>query len=169
MRKLGFDFHGVLDNDPEFFSELTKCLVNGGNEVHVITGEKDTPEFRKNLAEMGISYTHLFSIASHHLKIGTKVWYKDADNPFMDEETWNKTKADYCEREKIDMHLDDSEHYGKHFKTPFALYQKSPQKNKMDCPDCIWSNEPEGCNVKRGSPVCVLNKRPRRIKKCLNT
>jgi len=29
------------------------------------------------------------------------------------------------------------------------------------CPDCVWFNEPEGCNVERDSPVCLLNKRPR--------
>ena len=28
------------------------------------------------------------------------------------------------------------------------------------CPDCIWFNDPGGCNVKRGSKTCLLNKRP---------
>lgn len=32
------------------------------------------------------------------------------------------------------------------------------------CSDCVWFNDPEGCNVERGSPVCILNKRPRKNK-----
>jgi len=31
-----------------------------------------------------------------------------------------------------------------------------------NCPDCDWYNDPEGCNVKRDSSVCKLNKRPRK-------
>jgi hypothetical protein len=122
--RLGLDLHGVLDYNPQFFSEFTACLVNNGHDVHVITGEKDTPTLRNKLDFLGIKYTHLFSIISYHLSIGTSVWYKDFDNPFLDEETWNRTKADYCEREKIDMHIDDSEVYGRYFRTPFLLYRK---------------------------------------------
>jgi hypothetical protein len=30
-----------------------------------------------------------------------------------------------------------------------------------NCPDCVWFNVPEGCNVDRDSSTCLLNKRPR--------
>ena len=29
------------------------------------------------------------------------------------------------------------------------------------CPDCIWYNQPEGCNVARGSNQCLLNRKPK--------
>jgi hypothetical protein len=29
------------------------------------------------------------------------------------------------------------------------------------CLDCDWFNQPEGCNVERGSKICDLNKRQR--------
>jgi hypothetical protein len=29
------------------------------------------------------------------------------------------------------------------------------------CPDCVWFNQPEGCNVKRDSPTCLSNKQIR--------
>jgi len=28
-----------------------------------------------------------------------------------------------------------------------------------NCPDCIWFNDPHGCNVKRDSDICKLNKK----------
>lgn len=121
--KLGLDFHGVLDENP-LFTQMAKDHVRRGDEVHIITGEKDTPEFRAKLEAMGIQYTHLFSIPSYHISIGTKVWYKDPDNPFMDEEVWNRTKAEYCERVGIDMHIDDSERYCRYFTTPYLIYRR---------------------------------------------
>ena len=32
------------------------------------------------------------------------------------------------------------------------------------CPDCVWFNDPGGCNVKRDSEICRLNKRLKRRK-----
>ena len=37
------------------------------------------------------------------------------------------------------------------------------------CSDCAWFNDPEGCNVERDSPVCLLNKRPRKNKETVIT
>lgn len=124
--KLGLDYHGVLDHKPQLFSELTNLLVSSGCEVHIITGEMDTPKLRQSLEALGIHYTHVFSISSYHKSIGTNMWFKDPDNPFIDQETWDKTKAEYCQRESIDLHIDDSRKYGKYFTTPFLLYRKGP-------------------------------------------
>ena len=120
--KLGLDFHGVLDENPLFIRMATDH-VRRGDEVHIITGEEDTPKFREKLEAMGVRYTHLFSISSYHISIGTKVWYKDSENPFMDERIWNRTKAEYCERMRIDYHIDDSEKYLQYFTTPYLLYR----------------------------------------------
>ena len=30
-----------------------------------------------------------------------------------------------------------------------------------NCTDCVWYKQPEGCNVKRGSRTCDLNRKPR--------
>ena len=34
-----------------------------------------------------------------------------------------------------------------------------------ECPDCIWFRQPLGCNVKRESDLCLLNKKARSTKK----
>jgi hypothetical protein len=122
--KLGFDFHGVLDKEPRTFSILTELLVKSGHEVHVITGEEDAPLLREKLKALRIHYTHLFSIASYHKSTGTKMWRDEKNTPWMDKEIWDVTKAWYCNKNKIDLHIDDSVSYGKHFKTPYLLFTK---------------------------------------------
>lgn len=40
--KIGLDFHGVIDADPEFFAVETELLIKAGHEVHIITGHEYT-------------------------------------------------------------------------------------------------------------------------------
>lgn len=122
IKKIGLDIHGVISSNPEFFSQLTKDLISAGWEVHILTG----PTKKKALAEIkdfNISYTHFFSIEDYHLEKKTPILYDELGNPWLDSETWDKTKGQYCEENKISLHLDDTGRYKKYFKTDFALYQ----------------------------------------------
>lgn len=123
--KIGLDFHGVIDSSPLFFCCLSWRFVEDGHEVHIITGEEDTREFRKRLKGFMVKYTHLFSISSYHKSIGTKVWYDEKNTPWMDEDVWNKTKAWYCKENQIDLHIDDSEVFLQYFETPCILWRKA--------------------------------------------
>ncbi len=130
--KIGIDIHGVSDSNKEFFSALTKALVENGHEIHVLTGSKATKEFKKYVKEnLGLSWTHFFSITSHHKNMGTPM-LEIGGKPYMDEKVWDRTKAEYCAKNKIDLHMDDSPVYGKYFTTPYARYfsNKKPEKKK---------------------------------------
>ena len=35
-----------------------------------------------------------------------------------------------------------------------------------NCPSCRWFGVPEGCNVKRDSEICLLNKKKKENNKC---
>jgi hypothetical protein len=59
-------------------------------------------------------------LADYHKEKGVELLYDDNGNPWIDDETWNQTKAEICEKENIDFHIDDSPIYGKYFKTPYA-------------------------------------------------
>lgn len=123
--KLGLDFHGVVEAYPKFFQPITKTLINAGHQVHIITGAKYSEEIYYKLNyECGLlkGYTHFFSIVDHHTKQGTNIWYDEKETPWMDEGTWNKTKSYYCERENINLHIDDSMKYLEHFTTPFVHF-----------------------------------------------
>lgn len=123
--KLGLDFHGVLDDDREYFSNLSRRVLNEGGEVHVITGSQDTPELRDKIARLGVVFSHFFSISTYHTDIGTTVW-EDDRGPWMDADVWDKSKAEYCLRHGINIHIDDSPVYGKHF-CPSTVYVKYPE------------------------------------------
>lgn len=128
--KVGIDIHGVIDVRPDFFSTLSKLLVDNLHEVHVITGAKIDHDI-KYLKKHKIHFTHLFSITDHHSNKGTPiVWDKNGD-PHFDAYTWDKTKAEYCKEQGIDLHFDDSDTYNYFFKTPYArFYSKDTHRGK---------------------------------------
>ena len=116
--KIGIDIHGVIDVRPDIYGPLSHALILSGHEVHIMTGIEYCKEVEKQLEN--IYYTHYFSIVGHHKKLGTKIWY-DNGLPFMDEPTWNKTKAEYAAEVGLDMIFDDSLRYGEYFK-PETIY-----------------------------------------------
>ena len=135
--KIGFDFHGILDiflqpntvvRAPAVFKILADLLLDAGHEVYIITGEENTLAFRNELARLGIRYTKIFSITTYHKRKGTSVRYDKNGEPWLDKDLWNRTKADYCRRNKIDLHIDDSAIYGKYFTTPFLLLCRGKKK-----------------------------------------
>ncbi len=120
--KIALDLHGVINTNPEFFSALSNLLVENGHEVHVLTGSHETVEIHEELKSYGLRYTHFLSIADYNKSIGTNVWYDDKGTPWMDAEAWDRTKGDYCSRNKIDLCIDDTIKYGDFFTTPFARF-----------------------------------------------
>lgn len=123
--KIGLDIHGVIDENPDFFKAVCAAMIKDGHEIHIITG----PSLSKvgyELLAMGFEpmkhYTSIFSIVDYHIEIGTEITYDKQGHAWMDKYLWDRTKGDYCLREKIDMHLDDSDAYAYFFKTPFARF-----------------------------------------------
>lgn len=158
MVKVGLDIHGVIDYDPEFFSELSHSLVNVGNEVHIITGASKTEEIENKLYEFNIAYTHFFSIVDHNIN---DVKYDELGDPWLDDLTWDMAKATYCEERKIHVHIDDTPEYGKYFKsTRFVLYEKSTMNMNMKV-RAIVASAPEDCDnypCKKNCPQFILFK-----------
>lgn len=128
--KIGIDIHGVIDSNPEFFSSLSKLLVDNGHEVHILTGSKLKLE-EDFLKEHNISFTHLYSITEHHENLGTPIKWDNAGDPHLDTYLWDKSKAEYCKEHGIDIHFDDSDTYGYFFKTAYArFYGKDTDRTK---------------------------------------
>lgn len=120
--KIGLDLHGIVDTCPEFFGELTRLFVAAGHEIHISTGSHiKEGRVEEKLKEMGIHYTHLFSIADYHKEKGTVMSYDKEHMPWIKDEDWNKTKGDYCKEHGIDIHIDDTKRYANYFSTPFLF------------------------------------------------
>ena len=121
--KIGLDIHGVIDSNFKMFCELTNMLVREGHEVHVITGPSESL-VENMLKDNDIVYTHFFSIVDNAKKNNIGIRLDEDGNPWIDGDFWDRSKAKYCEEQGIDLHLDDSDIYGKHFKTPYARFKK---------------------------------------------
>ncbi len=130
--KISLDLHGVIDSDPKFFAVFTETLYRQRCEIHVVTGQEISVELTKQLKNYGIIYDHLFSITSYHKVIGSTVKYKDGNllHPLIDPKLWDPTKAEYCRNENINVHIDDSRHYGKYFiyNTKYVKYDDKIKK-----------------------------------------
>jgi hypothetical protein len=135
MYKLGLDIHGVITDDTEALRVLACAVMSFGCEVHIISGPPITV-IKQELEQLGfkenIHYSHIFSIVDHHISAGTHVTWDERGHAWTDEYTWDKTKADYCLRTGINLHIDDSDQYGYFFKTPYArFFSKNKRKQKI--------------------------------------
>ena len=129
--KIAIDIHGVIDSDPTFFSEFINLFIENGHEIHILTGRLINERLDNKLKDLGIYYTHIFSMAQYLIEKGEDVHWEDDDNPWFGDEVWNKVKGEYCFEKDIDMCIDDTEAYMKNFNTPFLLYRdKNSNKNK---------------------------------------
>lgn len=123
--RIGLDIHGVLDKNFEQYLKLVDVIASSetwdGCEIHIITGIKedlgliDNPEIAK------IGYGKWFSIHEECERLGVDINFDSKGRPLVDPEIWDKQKALYCERNKIDFMIDDSPVYGKYF-TGHTIY-----------------------------------------------
>ena len=130
--KLGVDYDGVITEKPELFAFLTKATIRNGGEVHIITGRRITPKFLKKLKEYGISYTHTFSIIDYHKAIGSEFRVEPHKQYkielLKDDRLYDSTKGEYCRKNGISLHIDDSQCFIEYFSTPFALFVSKKPK-----------------------------------------
>ncbi len=107
--KLGLDIHGVIDNNPGFFSDLTHMLKDIV-EVHIITGGRYLEEI-EDLKKWNIHFDKFFSIYDYHEVLGNKPLYNEKGNMRMPETQWDSTKGIYCKENEISVMIDDTYRY----------------------------------------------------------
>ena len=123
--KIGLDFDGVINLYYGILGPLTRLLVKNGNEVHILTGNRGTQQFLRDLkSKYKIVYTHFYSISDYHRMIGTPMTGYDQNNPWIDDDVWNRSKGIYAKQHSLDLHFDDSLIYGDYFETPYCLVEK---------------------------------------------
>jgi hypothetical protein len=123
--KLGLDIHGVLNALPEFFAFLTDSIIKNGGEVHLITGGTWSKELENEVKRYNIKYTHVFSvydylIESNAKQVGSISFGDGTIQRKFEDEQWDRVKGDYCLKNDINLHIDDTLIYNDYFKTPFS-------------------------------------------------
>ncbi len=125
--KIGLDLHGVCDLYAESFREMSSNLMMNKHEVHIITG-MPWKDAKKEVKNLGISFSRYFSIIDYHKKIGTRMWKDDRGGWCVEEKLWVRAKGDYIHRQKIDVHFDDSYEYAEYCPS-FCTYILVPKTN----------------------------------------
>lgn len=120
IKKIGIDFHGVINQDPAFFQALTTAAVEQGIEVHIVSGGPRR-HIERYAEKYGIRYHKIWCIFDFY-KHKELIQFLPDGSFHMDDELWNKAKADYCRQEEIALHIDDSNVYGDYFTSPYCLY-----------------------------------------------
>jgi len=124
---VGIDVHGVIDLYPSAFKIITANLVKDFHGVHIITGQ-EWEKIKPMIDDLGIQYTHHFSIVDYHRNKGTKMWKDKKGTFWMDEMEWVRSKGDYIHRENIDIHFDDTWEYA-NFIPNTCTFILVPKKN----------------------------------------
>lgn len=138
--KLGLDIHGVIDSNPDFFAFLTDSFIKNGGEVHILTGGHWDEDLNNKLKSFGIKWTHKFSVYDHLIETGAKVvgeiQFPDGTiQKKFEDGLWDHVKADYCKKNNISIHIDDTLIYNDFFTTPFCRFWSHNQKPKASHKD----------------------------------
>jgi len=134
--KLGLDIHGVIDKRPEDFASLAAAVIWTGGEVHIITGGSVTEDMKEKVKAFGVAWTHFFSVYDYmesidEPQVGVIQFPDGTVQKKFDPERWDMVKADYCKKNSINLHIDDTETYGVHFTTPFMLFSTNDGSEKI--------------------------------------
>jgi hypothetical protein len=108
MLKIGIDFHGVLN---KYYSFIKSFIRN--HEIQIITGSMH--KSIKDELNQYYYFNKFFSVSDYLISQNAKVTFKDENNPYFDLNLWNRQKGEYCKREGIDIHFDDSIEYAEYF------------------------------------------------------
>lgn len=128
--KIGLDFHGVITSNPEYFKKFAAEALKRKMELHVISGgPKATIE--EYLRQWQIPYTTIFAILDFYDAKGCVKFFENGEFK-VDDDLWNSAKAQYCEKEHIDLHIDDSLSYSEGFSTPFCFYDGKAKQCQIE-------------------------------------
>lgn len=138
--RLGLDIHGVIDSNPESFAFMSRSVIAEGGEVHIITGGSWTSELEAQIRGYGVEWTSCFSVYDYLVSTGIesigKIRFPDGTiQEKFDSDLWDTIKGGYCRKNKIDLHIDDTEVYSRYFTTPFLLYKSSDDFEKISHTD----------------------------------
>ena len=138
--RIGIDFHGVITDNPLFFSDFARLAIKKGHKIHIISGGSYS-ELQDFLQQNDIPYTRIFSLLDYFEKRGLVKYEKTEFT--VDDDLWDKAKAEYCRIHKINIQIDDTPRYANAFSTPFCLYSPDTAACDIGGQQLIFKDSPE--------------------------
>ena len=127
--KIGLDYHGVIDVNPQYFTEFCRLAHQLGILIYIITGGTAL-EVKKRLKEINLQYDFIFSVLDYCIALG----YIEQDirgNVRIKDKMWNQSKANFCRSNNITLHIDDSSIYKEYFTTNYCFYDNLNKKCQL--------------------------------------
>lgn len=121
--KIGLDYHGVIDKNPSYFAAFCAEARRRGHLIYIITGGPAV-KIKQLLTKYNVEYDFIFAISDYYQALGKVEQSPDGDL-IVPKHLWNMAKAEFCRRNHINFHIDDSVDYLHWFSTPFCLYDNS--------------------------------------------
>lgn len=128
-KKIGIDFHGVLNTNPLFFQSFCNLILANNGEVYIISGGPHE-EILRFLDTWQIKFTNVWCIYDY-FDAKNEVMFLPDGSFHVEDEAWNAAKGIYCFQNNISVMIDDSLVYGKYFSTPYCLYDEYGKKGKL--------------------------------------
>ena len=141
IKKIGIDFHGVINTDPDFFRDFSQIISQHDIEIHIISGGP-RDKIIQYLQEHSIRYDKVWCIFDYY-RYQNKVSFLPDGSFYVDDVLWDRAKAQYCQREKINLHIDDSDIYGRYFTTGYCLYNASAKSGNINNVSIKFFQSPE--------------------------
>lgn len=128
-KKIGIDFHGVLNTSPLFFQSFCELILANEGEVYIISGGPHAA-ILQFLDVWQIKFTKVWCIYDY-FEAKDEIMFLPDGSFHVEDEAWNAAKGNYCFRNNINVMIDDSLIYGKYFTTPYCLYDEYSKKGKL--------------------------------------
>jgi len=128
-KKIGIDFHGVLNTNPLFFQSFCNLILANDGEVYIISGGPHD-EILRFLDTWQIKFTNVWCIYDY-FDAKNEVMFLPDGSFHVEDKAWNAAKGIYCFQNNISVMIDDSLVYGKYFSTPYCLYDEYSKKGKL--------------------------------------
>lgn len=124
--KISLDYHGVVDQDINYWREFCYLAKKRGHRIYIISGGPQVM-IRQKLAKNQISYDVLWCVLDYCLSLKRVIMTENGKLTIADD-LWNSVKGFLCHQNRIDLHIDDTLAYKPYFLTPFCWYNQQQKK-----------------------------------------
>ena len=123
---IGLDYHGVIDQNIQYFASFCCEATTRGHHIYIITGGPMI-KIKSILRQNNIAYDFIFAVSDYYQALGLAEQGDDGSLE-VPPKLWNIAKGEFCRRSHINIHIDDSPEYQPWFSTPFCLYNRNRHK-----------------------------------------
>lgn len=125
---VALDFHGVIDHNPSIFIIMAEIIRKQGGKIVVISGSSNKDDvLTKQLLEFNdgvVWWDEIVSVTDSLLEAEEEYVIDKHGRPWFSDDEWNGFKGRYCNKNNIDMLVDDTKDYGLYLDSKnFHLYR----------------------------------------------